>query len=79
MPLTLIISNPDLLGTVVFVNMTSASTKDYDIDLFQNWPPGAGIGFRVMHQKKSKVNIILDYGWGAKGAAALELNLSEYF
>lgn len=79
MPLPLIKSKPDLLGAVVFANMTTASSKDNDISLFQNWEPGAGIGFRVMLQKQSRANLTLDYGWGANGAGALYLNLNEYF
>jgi outer membrane protein assembly factor BamA len=71
--------NPDLLGAVVFANMTTASSKDTNVDLFQYLEPGAGIGLRVMIQKESRTNLGIDYGWGPNGASALYINLNEYF
>ena len=68
-----------LLGGVVFANATTASDKSSDVSLFKYWKPAAGIGLRVMIQKKSRANLNLDYGWGAEGAGAFYLNLNESF
>ncbi len=78
-PVPLVKKNPDLLGAVVFANVTSASANDVDVKLFEYLKPAAGMGFRVMIQKKSRVNIGIDYAWGADGAGALYLNLNETF
>ncbi len=78
-PVPLVKKNPDLLGAVVFANVTSASANDVDVKLFEYLQPAAGAGFRVMIQKRSRLNIGLDYAWGADGAGALYLNLNETF
>ncbi|NVK26946.1 MAG: BamA/TamA family outer membrane protein [Flavobacteriia bacterium] len=78
-PLPLIASKPDLLGGVVFANVTTASSEDNDINLFQYMEPAAGLGLRIMLQKRARTNLTLDYGWGPDGAGAFYLNLSEYF
>ena len=78
-PVPVFAKNPDLLGGVVFASATTASDKSADVRLFQYLKPAAGIGLRVMIQKKSRTNLNLDYGWGADGAGALYLNLNESF
>ncbi len=78
-PLPIIPKNKDLLGGVLFANATSASADDLDINLFDYVKPAAGLGLRVMIQKKSRTNLTLDYGWGADGAGAFYLNLNETF
>lgn len=78
-PLPILKKKPDLLGAVVFANMTTASSEDNNISLFQYLEPAAGLGLRVMLSKKTRTNLTLDYGWGPNGAGALYLNLNEYF
>ena len=78
-PVPLVKKNPDLLGAVVFANATSASSEDLDVKLFEYIKPAAGLGLRVMIQKKSRTNLTIDYGWGADGAGAFYLNLNETF
>ena len=78
-PLEIFKNNPDLLGGVVFANMTSASDESSGIDLFQYIVPAAGVGLRIMIQKESRANLTIDYGWGPDGAGAFYLNLNEYF
>lgn len=78
-PLLLLKSFPDLLGGVLFANMTSASSQADDIKLFEYLQPAAGIGIRVLIQKQSRAHLTIDYGWGLDGAGAFYLNLNEYF
>ena len=72
-------SNPDFMGAVAFVNATTASNKDANIDLFQYLNLGYGVGLRFMMNKTSRTNITLDYAWGAYGAQGLFLNVNETF
>ena len=71
--------NPDFLGAVVFLNVTTASNKDANINLFEYVDPGYGVGLRFMMDKKSRVNINLDYAWGKYGSHGLFLNVNETF
>ncbi len=71
--------NPDFLGAVAFINVTTASNKDANIDLFQYIDPGYGIGLRVMMNKTSRTNLTLDYAWGKYGSHGLFLNVNETF
>jgi len=67
------------LGAVAFVNTTTASNKDENIDLFQYMNIGYGVGLRFMMNKTSRTNITLDYAWGQYGAQGLFLNVNETF
>jgi len=71
--------NPDFMGAVAFVNVTTASNKATNIDLFQYMELGYGVGLRFMMNKTSRTNITLDYAWGAYGAQGLFLNVNETF
>ena len=78
-PIKIINSKPDLIGGVIFTNITTASNRYNDVDLFQYIEPAAGVGLRIMIQKESRANLTIDYGWGPDGAGAFYLNLNEYF
>lgn len=56
----------EVLGGVLFVNLTTASSKDSHVDLFEYIKPGIGGGFRIMLDKKSRTNLSMDYGVGKK-------------
>jgi len=71
--------NPDFMGAVAFLNVTTASNKDANINLFKYVDPGYGIGLRFMMDKKSRVNINLDYAWGKYGSHGVFLNVNETF
>ena len=47
--------------------------------MLEYWKPGTGVGLRIMIDEESRANLTIDYGWGAKGAQGLFLNLNEYF
>ncbi len=70
---------PELLGAVVFANLTSASSEDQEVKLFEYMKHGVGGGLRIMIQKEARANIVLDYGWGADGAGAFYININETF
>jgi len=78
-PIPIIKKYPDLLGGVAFVNATTATNRDADIDLFDYLDPGYGIGLRVMVVKKSKACITLDYAWGKYGAQGFWFGMNETF
>ncbi len=71
--------NPDFMGAVAFLNVTTASNYGADIDLFHYMNLGYGVGLRFMMNKTSRTNITLDYAWGAYGAHGLFLNVNETF
>ncbi len=71
--------NPDFMGAVAFVNLTTANNTDANIDLFQYMEPGYGVGLRFMMSKISRTNITLDYAWGAYGSQGLFLSVNESF
>ena len=56
----------EVLGGVLFVNLTTASSKDNHVALFEYIKPGIGGGFRIMLDKKSRANLCMDYGVGRK-------------
>lgn len=71
--------NPNFLGAVAFVNATTTSSDHADINLFQNYNFGYGVGLRVMLNKKSRTNLTLDYAWGDYNAKGFFLSLNETF
>jgi outer membrane protein assembly factor BamA len=71
--------NSDTWGAVVFLNTTTASSRSENIDLFGNLEFGYGAGIRFMINKAKRVNLGIDYGFGAHGAQGLFVNLNEYF
>jgi outer membrane protein assembly factor BamA len=52
------------LGAVVFANATTTNNKDKNVGLFDYIQPGFGAGIRILFQKKSRMNIQVDYGQG---------------
>lgn len=56
----------EVLGAALFVNLTTASSHDNHVDLFEYIKPGIGGGLRIMLDKKSRTNLSMDYGVGRK-------------
>lgn len=77
--LPLLAKNPDFLGGVVFANATSASARDANVKLFDNWAYAFGVGLRFQIQKATRTNLGIDYAWDHNGNGALYINLTEYF
>lgn len=69
----------ELLGGVVFVNGTTAGSREGGIGLFDYLDYGYGVGIRIMVNKKSRANLNLDYAWGKYGASGFYLGINEVF
>ncbi len=53
-----------ILGGVVFGNLTTTSDRDREVRLFQYIRPGFGVGLRIMVAKYIRTNILIDFGIG---------------
>jgi len=67
-----------LISGTVFANFTTASDKDRDIRLFQYIQPAVGVGLRVLIDKATRTNLVLNYAWG-RHSKAFYLNAGESF
>jgi hypothetical protein len=67
-----------VLGGVVFVNLTSASSRDQQVPLFGYLKPAGGIGLRVMVNKEDRTNISIDYAIG-DGSKGFYFQIAEIF
>jgi hypothetical protein len=68
-----------ILGGVLFVNATTASSDDGTRDLFEYIDPAAGCGLRVMFSRKTLSNVSIDLGFGRNGSFGIYFNLNETF
>lgn len=68
-----------ILSGVVFCNATTCNNDDDSQHLFEYIAPGAGLGLRVMINKKSNSNLTVDMGFGLNGSRGLFLNINEAF
>jgi len=71
------ITKNGLLGGVVFANAESVS--DFGNNKFQTVLPGYGFGIRIKANKKSNVNLAIDYGLAIDGSGGFAFNVSEVF
>ncbi|MFV0289385.1 MAG: BamA/TamA family outer membrane protein [Mangrovibacterium sp.] len=69
----------DTFGGVLFCNATSASSRSNSIGLFEYVEPSAGLGVRIMLNKKAGTNLTLDYGFGSRGSHGFYLAVNEVF
>jgi hypothetical protein len=67
-----------LWSGVLFLNGTTASGAKNSPKLFESIKPGYGLGLRLMLDKKSRSNLAMDYGWGAR-SSGFYLAVSETF
>ena len=72
------ISANDLISATLFSNFTSVSDKDKNIHLFQYIQPAFGIGLRILIDKATRTNLVLNYAWGSH-SKAFYLNAGESF
>jgi hypothetical protein len=68
-----------LLGMVVFANATTIGSAETGERLFQSFAPGAGVGLRVLLNKRSRTNLCADWGWGKQGSRGFYLSIQEAF
>ncbi|MGD0582658.1 MAG: hypothetical protein ABR974_06895 [Bacteroidales bacterium] len=66
-----------LLGAVVFSNLESIPGKTPD----ELTPliPGGGFGLRIKMNKRSNINLCIDYGFGIEGSRGFIFNMGEVF
>ncbi len=69
----------ETFGGVVFVNATTASNRNADINLFKYLDYAYGAGLRIMVNKKSRANLSLDYAFGKYGAGGFYFGINEVF
>jgi outer membrane protein assembly factor BamA len=67
-----------LLSGTVFTNFTTASNKQDHIGLFEYVQPAFGIGLRILIDKATRTNLVLDYAVG-NHSKAFYLNAGETF
>lgn len=72
------LTNNDLLGAVVFGNLTTVSAPDGSVKLFDRLEPAAGVGLRLKLNKYSRTNISIDYAIG-KNSSGLYIDIAETF
>jgi len=67
-----------LWSGVAFINATTANNPAQDLALFESIKPGYGVGLRVMLDKATRTNLVLDWGFGEK-SSGFYLAVSETF
>jgi hypothetical protein len=67
-----------LLGGVFFINATTASDRDREVHLFKYIQPAVGFGLRLLMDKSTRTNLVLDYAKGRK-SGGFYLNAGETF
>lgn len=67
-----------LISGAVFANFTTASDQDRQIKLFDAVQPAFGVGLRILIDKATRTNLILNQAWGRK-SKAFYLNAGETF
>ncbi len=72
------ISRNHLISGTLFSNFTSVSDKDRNIRIFQYIQPAVGISLRILIDKATRTNLILNYAWGNR-SKAFYLNAGESF
>jgi outer membrane protein assembly factor BamA len=68
-----------LLGFVAFLNTTTIGSRETGEKVFDSFAPGAGLGMRVLLNKRSRTNLCTDYGWGKQGSRGFYLAIQEAF
>lgn len=72
------ISRNQLLSGTLFTNFTSTSDKDREVRLFKYIQPAIGLGLRILIDKATRTNLVLNYAFGNQ-SKAFYLNAGESF
>ncbi|MFT7073870.1 MAG: outer membrane protein assembly factor BamA [Patiriisocius sp.] len=72
------ISCNQLISGAVFANFTTASDKDRQVKLFDAIQPAVGLGLRILIDKATRTNLVLNQAWGRR-SKAFYLNAGETF
>ncbi|HKB09413.1 MAG TPA: BamA/TamA family outer membrane protein, partial [Vicinamibacterales bacterium] len=68
-----------LAGFVAFFNTTTIGSSETGARLFENAAPAAGVGLRLLLNKRSRTNFYTDWGWGTDGSRGFYLGIQEAF
>jgi outer membrane protein assembly factor BamA len=68
-----------LLGMVLFLNTITVSNPMSSEQLGDSFDTAAGLGLRVLLNKRSRTNLCADYGWGQQGSRGFYLAIQETF
>jgi outer membrane protein assembly factor BamA len=68
-----------LFGMVAFLNTVTVSNSVSHEQLGDSFATGAGLGLRVLLNKRSRTNLCADYGWGKQGSRGFYLTIQEAF
>jgi hypothetical protein len=68
-----------LIGMVAFLNAQTFGSEETGEVLFDSFAPGAGLGVRLMLNKRSQTNLCLDIGWAKDGSRAVYFAVQEAF
>jgi len=63
------ISCNQLISGTVFANFTTASDKDRQVKLFDAVQPAFGVGLRILIDKSTRTNLLLNQAWGRHSKA----------
>ena len=58
------ITKNQLISGTFFVNATTASDVDGSVALFDKFQPAAGVGLRILLDKKTLTNFLVNFGLG---------------
>jgi hypothetical protein len=72
-------SRHGLFGMVAFLNAQTFGSEETGEELFKSFAPGAGLGLRLMLNKRSHTNLCFDIGWGKNGSRAVYFAVQEAF
>lgn len=67
-----------MISGTVFTNFVTASNSETDTHLFSSIQPAVGAGLRILIDKKTRTNLIVDYAWG-NNSKGFYLNAGETF
>ncbi|MBF4491361.1 BamA/TamA family outer membrane protein [Flavobacterium sp. JLP] len=67
-----------MFSGTVFTNFVTANNPDTNIHLFQYIQPSFGAGLRILIDKATRTNLIVDYAWG-NNSKGFYLNAGETF
>jgi outer membrane protein assembly factor BamA len=68
-----------LFGMVAFLNTQTLRSEETGEKLFDSFATGAGVGVRLMLNKRSQTNLCFDIGWGKDGSRAVYFAVQEAF
>lgn len=68
----------DLIGGVLFANVTTASDHGMNLPIFSTFKGAAGFGVRIMLNKHDRTNLLIDYGVSSE-TTGLYIQAQEIF